>query len=252
MKIQILGSGGFITTPKPSCQCEVCNEARNKPELARTGPSYYLPDLDVLIDTPAEIKDQLDKLNKLPNTIVYSHWHPDHTEGYRVFEYYPSVPKIYNQTGSKILDRVQGLNFLKSVNKVNIIDWPADKPIQKNQYQIAWKVLNEGIPVYFFLISDGQKNILLCPDHAKYLLDIDLSIKIDLLIMNLGEPIPGNGDVTTLDDNIRIVEKLKPSKTVLTHIEEHFGLTSSSIAKMKSGIDGKNILIGSDSMTIEV
>ena len=59
MQIEILGSGGAITTPRPGCHCLVCVEARAKGvPYSRTGPSLFVHGLDVLIDTPEEIKEQ--------------------------------------------------------------------------------------------------------------------------------------------------------------------------------------------------
>ena len=51
-----------MVIPKPLCQCEVCRQAREKgPPYERTGPSAFLHDLNLLIDTPAEITRQLNR-----------------------------------------------------------------------------------------------------------------------------------------------------------------------------------------------
>ncbi|MBI2846110.1 MAG: hypothetical protein HYX86_06160, partial [Chloroflexi bacterium] len=81
MQIEILGSGGAITTPKPGCFCRVCVPAREKGvPYSRTGPSLFVHGPDVLIDTPEEIKQQLNRSRvKQIRAAFYSHWHPDHT-----------------------------------------------------------------------------------------------------------------------------------------------------------------------------
>jgi phosphoribosyl 1,2-cyclic phosphate phosphodiesterase len=88
MKWTILGSGGCAVIPKPLCQCRVCREARKKGvPYARAGPSAFLHDINLLIDTPAEI---VSLLNRSPirciDYLTFSHLDPDHVEGFRVVE----------------------------------------------------------------------------------------------------------------------------------------------------------------------
>jgi len=63
-------------------------EARAKgPPYARAGPSYFLHGPNVLFDTPEESNLQLNRagIGELAGCF-YSHFHPDHTMGRRVFE----------------------------------------------------------------------------------------------------------------------------------------------------------------------
>ena len=88
MKVEILGSAGATTAPRPGCRCRVCVEAR---ELggrhARTGPSTFVHGPNVLFDTPEESRLQLDRAGiEEIEACFYSHWHPDHTMGRRVWE----------------------------------------------------------------------------------------------------------------------------------------------------------------------
>lgn len=62
MEVEFLGSGGAITIPVPGCQCAICVEARAKGiPYARSGPATFVHGPDVLIDTPEEIKEQLNQ-----------------------------------------------------------------------------------------------------------------------------------------------------------------------------------------------
>ena len=77
-----------MVIPKPLCQCRICQEAREKGvPYARAGPSAFLHDINLLIDTPAEI---VTLLNRSPirrvNYLTFSHLDPDHVEGFRVVE----------------------------------------------------------------------------------------------------------------------------------------------------------------------
>ena len=88
MQLLILGSGGAQPPPRPGCMCRVCKEARTKGiPYYRTGPSLYLPEQNILFDTPEEIREQVnrEKINHIEHVFL-SHWHPDHTMGIRLFE----------------------------------------------------------------------------------------------------------------------------------------------------------------------
>src|SRR5205823_9901888 len=88
VRLEFLGTGGAVTTPRPGCSCAVCFEARERGvPYARTGPSLFLHGWNVLFDTPEESKAQLVRAGiERVDACFYSHWHPDHTAGRRVFE----------------------------------------------------------------------------------------------------------------------------------------------------------------------
>lgn len=88
MKLTILGSGGCMVIPKPLCQCNVYMEAREKGiPYKRTGPSAFIHDENILIDTAAEIACQLNRsrINQIDH-LIFTHLDPDHVEGLRVVE----------------------------------------------------------------------------------------------------------------------------------------------------------------------
>ncbi len=88
MKLTVLGSGGCMSIPKALCQCCVCREARLKgPPFERTGPSAFLHDANLLIDTPAESNLQLNRAGiDRVDYLMFTHLDPDHIEGFRVVE----------------------------------------------------------------------------------------------------------------------------------------------------------------------
>ena len=88
MKWTILGSGGCMVIPKPLCRCRVCREARAKGvPYSRAGPAAFLHDINLLIDTPAEIAGLLNRSQiRRVEYLTFSHLDPDHIEGFRVVE----------------------------------------------------------------------------------------------------------------------------------------------------------------------
>lgn len=77
-----------MAIPKPLCRCRVCEEARFRGRpYERTGPSAFLHDESLLIDTPAEIAIQLNRENiDCVDHLLFTHLDPDHVEGFRVVE----------------------------------------------------------------------------------------------------------------------------------------------------------------------
>ena len=89
MRVEILGSGGATTTPRPGCACRVCvrgpRDAASRTRARGRACSSTGPDL--VFDTPEESKLQLDRptIGEIAGCF-YSHWHPDHMMGRRVWE----------------------------------------------------------------------------------------------------------------------------------------------------------------------
>jgi len=77
-----------MAIPKPLCRCRVCQEAREKGvPYTRAGPSAFLHDINLLIDTPAEIASLLNRSHiRRVDYLTFSHLDPDHVEGFRLVE----------------------------------------------------------------------------------------------------------------------------------------------------------------------
>lgn len=81
MKLKIAGSGGMFLIPNPFCKCPVCQEARIKRgRYERLGPSLYIEDIGMLIDTPEDIAVACDRqgISRI-DYLSISHKDPDHT-----------------------------------------------------------------------------------------------------------------------------------------------------------------------------
>lgn len=252
MRIIILGSGGFRSTPRPNCRCKICTAARHNPQLARSGPSFYIPNLDLLIDTPMESKAQLNRLGRSPQIIIFSHWHPDHTEGYRVIELFPHKVEIFLQRKSMILKHIPALRHLESIGKCVLRTWSDKTSIQKGSYQLRYLLLTKSIPAFAFLLSGNGKRVLLCPDHAKFLLTCPVIPNLDLLIMNIGTPVHHQPHLTSIRDNIHIIKRFMPKRTILTHVEEHFRVTPVMQKRLEQKYCRYRIRIARDFETVTI
>jgi phosphoribosyl 1,2-cyclic phosphate phosphodiesterase len=77
-----------MVIPKPLCRCPVCREARRKGvPYSRGGPSAFLHDINLLVDTPADIINMLNRsrIGRV-DYLIFTHLDPDHTEGFRLVE----------------------------------------------------------------------------------------------------------------------------------------------------------------------
>ena len=77
-----------MVIPKALCRCDICREARAKgPPFERTGPSAFIHDENLLIDTPAEINGQINRAGiEVIDYLMFTHLDPDHLEGFRIVE----------------------------------------------------------------------------------------------------------------------------------------------------------------------
>lgn len=88
VRLTILGSGGALVTPRPGCTCRACGQARARGgRHRRGGPSLYVHDARLLVDAPEDVIPLLDRagIDRVDHLFL-SHWHPDHTAGFRVVE----------------------------------------------------------------------------------------------------------------------------------------------------------------------
>src|SRR4051794_4463388 len=80
----------------------MCVGARAGSRDARLGPGVFVHGAGVLIDTPEESRIQLARSGaRRIGAGIYSHWHPDHTAGRRVWEMnfdFRSWPREAKQT----------------------------------------------------------------------------------------------------------------------------------------------------------
>lgn len=250
MKVEILGSGGAVTIPRPGCSCRVCVEARAKgAPYARSGPSVFVHGPDVLIDTPEESKLQLNRsqVGRVA-AAFYSHWHPDHTAGRRVWESrnfdFRSWPPRYETTPVYIPARVwadfeanYGLadqfRFLEKQGTVAVKRLADDEAVTVGEFTIT-PVPLEAENAFAFLFEGEGKRVLVAMDETHNWTPTALG-PLDLAVLPVGvfEHHPWSGErmipeefcrppvrKTRYAQALEQVRALAPRRAVLSHIEE--------------------------------
>jgi phosphoribosyl 1,2-cyclic phosphate phosphodiesterase len=282
MRVEILGSGGALTTPRPGCSCRVCSEAREKgPPYARTGPSAFVHGPNVLFDTPEEIKEQLNRshVGEIA-ACFYSHWHPDHTMGRRVWETrngdfrtWPREAKRQRETPIYLPQQVAEdfraylgnwphLEFMQHRGWIDVRVLADGDAVEIDGTSIAPFRLAEDYVYAFVLERDGRR-LLLAMDELNGWKPPEWVRGVDLALIPMGicefDPFTGERRIhaehpvlrfeATFDETLGIVERLGAARVVLSHVEEMDGLTYDDLLRLG---DREGVEFAYDGMLVDV
>jgi phosphoribosyl 1,2-cyclic phosphate phosphodiesterase len=205
VEIEVLGAGGATSVPRPFCNCRSCALARQHgAPHTRYGPSLYIHDLRLLVDTPEEIGIQLNRANiARVDVVLYSHWHPDHTAGSRVFEsnyavnseFWALQPERHCTTiflaerVARTFEQNHGLrtrlNYLQRGGVIIVQEIPAGGSVRYQEVTITPIDLEEDIACSFLLEHDG-KRVLICMDETFCWTPPEALGKLDMVFMPAG------------------------------------------------------------------
>jgi phosphoribosyl 1,2-cyclic phosphate phosphodiesterase len=262
LKVEILGSGGAVTIPRPGCSCRVCVEAREQGvPYSRTGPSVFVHGPDVLIDTPEESKLQLNRSQVGPIAAgLYSHWHPDHTAGRRVWESrnfdFRSWPRRYETTPLYIPERAwadfeqnyglaEQFRFMERQGTVKVVLVPESEPIEIGDTTVTPVPLGAE-NAHAFLFEGEGKRVLVAMDETHHWMPPDLGL-LDLAVLPLGvfEHHPYSGErmipeefckppvrKTRYHHTLEHLRALAPRRAVLSHVEEMDRLSHDELVRL--------------------
>ena len=293
LTLEFLGSGGAIRTPRPGCQCELCQGARTHGvPWARTGPSIFVHGPNVLIDTPEESAMQVDRAGITDIAAgFYSHWHPDHTAGRRMYEtrnwdfrnwpphqlctpiYLP--PQVAEDFKTR-LGLAENFAYLQEKGLVDVRIF--DHPIELNGWRISTRPVAEEY-VYLFLFEEIEpkagsqsavgRRVLICMDELfGWTPPADL-IGVDLAVIPKGvnefHPITGQRIIptdhpvlqheATFRQTLEIAEKLQAKQLIFTHIEEPDQDSPPMLAKVAAMLQserGWDVTFAYDTLRVEL
>ena len=283
MRVEFLGTGGAVTTPQPFCRCRVCVQAREKGvPCSRLGPSVFVHGPDILVDTPEEIKQALNR-SSLANIAagVYSHWHPDHVMGRRVWEMnldFRAWPRKDTPTDIYLPERVgrdfremlgswDHLKFLEEHGAIRIIELTDGESFTLGDTSISPFRVAEDY-VYAFLFEDAEKRLFIAPDELNGWEPPTALSGVDLAVLPQGlaefNPFTGERRIpkehpvlkveATFDETLEIIDKLDARRTILTHVEEIDGLTHDDLQTLGARLrdEGRNVEFAYDTLIVDV
>lgn len=259
-----------MVIPKPLCRCEVCKEAREKGiPYARGGPSAFLHDISLLIDTPAEISDRLNRfhINRIDH-LMFTHLDPDHIEGWRVVEQitldfrtwraYPEkqirlclpqelkgrIQNIQSQYGPA-LDFYEASGFLK-------VEYFRDE-LQIGDVHITAIPIDRGPQVSFIYVFEksGRKLVYAPCDLRPFPEDRKAVQNADLLVIQPGifedgikhsfHYPPDHISRTTLytfAQTMKLAERIEAQKVLFIHLEEYWGRSYDDYRALEFNLPG--------------
>ncbi len=247
----MLGSGGASATPRAGNDHPVDIEAREKGvPYARTGPSTFIHGPNILFDTPVESRLQLVRAGVSHVTACfYSHWHPDHTMGRRVWESLNITgrgwPRSYRTSDVYPPEQVaedfrtylggwDHLAFLESTGVIRVHEMKDGDSVTIESTTVTPIKLANGY-VYAFLVEEGDSSVLIAMDETEgWQPSPELRAReLDLAVLPIGvfefHPLTGERRVSeddpileveaTFEVTLRIARSLKAREIVFSHIE---------------------------------
>lgn len=267
MQITFLGTGGTMATPRPFCECGICEKARDMGEpYKRNSSSIYINDIKGLIDCPEDIGDSLNRRRIMDvDHLFITHWHPDHTFGLRPvleanynFRENKADKKINMYVAKKVYDDLlkfypalgYHINVLKTC-KVSILEH--NTSIEINGIKAtAIGYQGSGSNIYAYLIQEKEKSVLYAPcDTIGFKQEVT---KLNLLINECGIFSPEIKTEISFCDLINKIKNMNVQKTLFTHIEEielnRYGWNY--LAELKNAYPEIDFEFAYDGMTVQI
>ncbi len=243
-----------MVIPKPLCRCRICKEARKKGiPYSRTGPSAFLHDINLLIDTPAEIISQLNRcsINRIDH-ITFTHFDPDHVEGLRVMEQISlnfRTWKAYPQKQLHLLLPEQLNEPLHEIKfkKTPVIDYFKKQSFVKLEYFreninirdiriTALPVISRDEISFVYVFDKGEQRVIYAPcDIRPFPENREEVQQADLLIIQPGIFETGlkhgfrypddhisRTTLYTFEETLALAKRIQAKKVLFVHLEEYW------------------------------
>jgi phosphoribosyl 1,2-cyclic phosphate phosphodiesterase len=250
----LLGTGTSVGVPSIGCPCDVCGSSDPKDKRTRCAVIAGLPQGNLLIDTPPDLRQQLlrEKIG-IVHAVLYTHEHADHLFGLddlRLFPFYlgHGVP-LYCEEPVEVRIR-------KSFDYA----FPSEEPTHVGAVpQLTFQRIDLdpfellGAKVTPLKLKHGPKfdvlgfrigNVAYCTDTNGIPPEsMELLQGLDVLILDALRPRP---HVThfSLDEAIEVARQLAPKRTIFTHISHDLGHAATNAllpAGMELGYDGQRV-----------
>jgi phosphoribosyl 1,2-cyclic phosphate phosphodiesterase len=271
-----------MAIPKPLCQCQVCSKARKKGiPYARTGPSSFLHDINLLIDTPGEIISQLNRTSiDRVDYLIFTHLDPDHIEGFRTVEQIaldfrtwhaypdkqislvlpePLVPRlktINTQYGS-------ALDFYLDRGFIRLI--PFHEKVKLKNIEITAIAVDRGSQFSFiYVFTEAGRKIVYAPCDIKPFPEHREEVQQpDILIIQPGIFETGlkhqfnyptdhisRKTLYTFEQTVDLSRRLQAKETIMVHLEEYWNrsyddyhILESKYSNIRFAYDGMQLTI---------
>jgi len=229
----VLGSGTSVGVPAIGCGCDVCQSGSPKNNRSRCAVAIGLPNGNLLIDTPPDLRQQLLREDiGIVHAVAYTHEHADHLHGLddlRLFPFYlgHAVPLYCEEVVEARIRHTFDYAFNSetpthagSAPQLTLHRIAPGKSVELLGTSILPIRLNHG--PRFEVLGFRIGNVAYCtdtnsiPESSMRMLE-----GLDVLILDALRSTPHVSHFS-LDEAIAVAEQLAATRTVFTHLSHDF------------------------------
>jgi phosphoribosyl 1,2-cyclic phosphate phosphodiesterase len=253
-RLILLGTGTSVGVPAIGCPCEVCGSSDPRDKRTRCAALVGLPEGNLLIDTPPDLRQQLLREQVgIVHAVAYTHEHADHLFGLddlRLFPFYLGHPvPIYCEP--LVEERIRK-SFDYAFADVEPTHAGAAPQLEFKSIGLA-PVELLGARIEPLRLKHGPRfdvlgfrigNVAYCTDTNGIPPESTARLEgLDVLIIDALRMRP---HIThfSLDEAIEVSRQLQPKRTIFTHMSHDLGhaRTNASLPTgMELGYDGQRI-----------
>jgi len=271
-----------MVIPKPLCQCRVCREARSRGRpYERTGPSAFLHDAHLLIDTPAEIALQLNRagIDRI-DYLMFTHLDPDHVEGFRVVEQVTLDFRTWKAYRGKKIRLLMPRTLMDRIGEIRSIYGPLidfyvmqgfvecrvfDRATRIGDTEVTAIPVDRGSQTSFVYVFEKQgTRMIYAPCDIKPFPEEPAEVAgTDLLVIQPGMfedrlkhdfTYPpdhiSRKTLYTFEETVALARRIRAKKVVFIHIEEYWNRGYDDYRALESVLD--NMVFAYDGMRLRV
>ncbi|QDT00146.1 MBL fold metallo-hydrolase [Adhaeretor mobilis] len=228
-----LGTGTSVGVPAIGCGCKVCTSSNPKDNRTRCGLVLGLPEGNLLVDTPPDLRHQLLREQVgIVHAVIYTHEHADHIFGLddlRLMQFYLGgpVPLYCEEPVEERIRKSFDYAFQsKSGLHAGAIPQLEPRRIGLEPVEILGAAvlpvrLNHGPRLDILGFRFGK--IAYCTDTSKIPTESMERLQgLDVLILDCLRREPHLTHFS-LGQALAVAEQLKPKRTLLTHVSHELG-----------------------------
>jgi len=250
-KFTFLGTGASMGVPILGCNCVVCTSQDPRNQRYRSGVVIHMPQGNILVDTPPELRLQLLRA-KIPfvHAVLFTHFHADHVFGLDDLRPMPrflgtAVPMYCTHDVERLLRQSFAYAFAANADSLPAGFLP--RLTFNNIDEAPFTVLGETVtPIalehaHFHVLGFRIRDMAYCTDVSKIPKESWPKLKgVRILILDAlrHKPHPGH---FCIEEALDVVARIQPEKTYLTHMShdlEHSETNRALPAGVELAYDG--------------
>jgi phosphoribosyl 1,2-cyclic phosphate phosphodiesterase len=253
-QLVLLGTGTSVGVPAIGCGCDVCRSDNPKNNRTRCGLAIGLPEGNLLIDTPTDLRTQLLREQiGIVHAVLYTHEHADHIFGLddlRLFQFYLDGPlPLYCE--EKVERRIRKSFDYAFETQTSSHTGAVPKLVFERITTEPFDVLGARVvPIrllhgpHFDVLGFRFGNVAYCTDTNEIPEESMQFLEgLDVLILDALRRRP-HATHFGLDEAVAVAAKLRPRRTLLTHMShdlEHEAVCAELPEGVELAYDGQRV-----------